>query len=107
MEHNMTDEQKELQDAIDEGRARMAHLSELTGTEKGAAVFKGAAGIPSRAILADVLESLEWAEAMGGPVGLDYIALMDAVIAEASQRRENVVVQMAIDQHERLRKEAK
>lgn len=34
-----------------------------------------------------VLDAMQSAEEMGGPEGLEYIALMDAIIAQATERK--------------------
>jgi hypothetical protein len=42
-------------------------------------------------ILANVLAAMQVAEELGGPEGGDYVALMDDILAEASDRRDRAV----------------
>lgn len=42
----------------------------------------------ARAIFEQVLDSMEKAEALPAPEGSDYVALMEAIILEAVERRE-------------------
>lgn len=43
---------------------------------------------PARAIFEQVLDSMENAEELLSPEGSDYVALMEAIILEAAERRE-------------------
>jgi hypothetical protein len=47
-------------------------------------------GLPSAArwIFEEVLEAMQNAEELGGPEGDHYMALMDAIIQEATERRD-------------------
>lgn len=39
-------------------------------------------------ILEGVIEAMQWADEIGGPEGADYIAMMERIAAEATQRAE-------------------
>jgi len=43
---------------------------------------------PARWIFEEVLEAMQNAEELGGPEGDHYLALMDAIIEEAQERRD-------------------
>lgn len=43
---------------------------------------------PAKWIFEEVLTSMQNAEELGGPEGPDYVALMEAIIQEAAERRE-------------------
>ena len=45
---------------------------------------------PAKWIFEEVLSSMQNAEELGGPEGPEYVALMDAIIQEAVERREYV-----------------
>ncbi|MCC6228543.1 MAG: hypothetical protein IT432_04875 [Phycisphaerales bacterium] len=45
---------------------------------------------PAKWIFEEVLNSMQHAEALGGPEGSEYVALMEAIIQEAAERREYV-----------------
>lgn len=43
---------------------------------------------PAKWIFEEVLSSMQSAEELGDPEGTDYVALMEAIIQEAAERRE-------------------
>jgi len=43
---------------------------------------------PARWIFKEVLEAMQNAEELGGPEGDHYLALMDAIVQEATERRD-------------------